>query len=168
MSESEQQLPVVTLPPFARVVTDLFTESFRTTVPDGIRVRFRASGHSMYPSIRDGELITVGVVAAHAIVRGDVLLCRHGERLLAHRIVSIDSALGEPVLRLRGDAKRDCDAPVAASDVIGLVLSVERGGRTILLAGRWARLRYRARTIASRAKMLAMAGSAVPSVSHEA
>ena len=58
----------------------------------------------------------------------------------------------ERVLRLRGDAKRGCDAPVAASDVIGKVLSVRRNGRAIALSGRAARLRYRARTVASRAK----------------
>jgi hypothetical protein len=168
MSESEQLLPVVTLPPFARVVTDLFTALPGAALPHGLLVSFRASGESMYPSIRDGESIAVGPVRAESIVRGDVLLCRLGERLLAHRVVSVAGCGRERILRLRGDAKRDCDAPVTAADVIGRVMSVRRDGRSVRLAGPWARLRYRARRIASRARMLAMPGSAVPSVAHEA
>jgi signal peptidase I len=152
MSESEEQLPIVTLPPFQRVITDLFGAPIEGALPIGTLVRFRAEGLSMYPAIRHGELITVGPVAADQVVRGDVLLCRHSTRVLAHRVVSVTGYGGERVLQLRGDAKEACDPPVAASDVIGKVLSVSRNGRAIPLCGRAARLRHRVRTAASRAK----------------
>ena len=152
MSEPEQQLPGVTLPPFHRVVTDLLDAPIEGALPIGRLVRFRAEGLSMYPAIRHGELITVGPVAADQIVRGDVLLCRHSTRVLAHRVVAVTGHGSERVLRLRGDAKGACDGPVAASDVIGKVLSVYRSGRAIPLCGRAARLRYKVRTAASRAK----------------
>ena len=87
----------------------------------------------MNPSIRDGELITVGPVAGDAIVRGDVLLCRNGNRVLAHRVVAITG---------RGGAR------------IGKVVSVRRDGRTIPLCGPLARLRYRAWRAAARVKVV--------------
>jgi hypothetical protein len=156
MSDSEQRLPAVTLPSFATVVTDLFQGPLRHTPIAPTSICFRACGQSMHPSIRDGESVIVGPMNPDRIVRGDVLLCRHGDRVLAHRVVDLSGTGEDRILRLRGDAKRDCDGPVVASMVIGRVESVRRDGRTIALSGRWARLRYRARTAASRAKMLAM------------
>jgi signal peptidase I len=158
MSEPERQLPGVTLSAFQRVVTDLFVAPIDVALPVGMSVRFRVEGLSMHPAIRHGELITVGPVAGDEIVRGDVLLCRHSNRVLAHRVIAVTGYGSERVLRLRGDAKRGCDAPVAASDVIGKVLSVRRNGRAIPLCGRAARLRHRARSAASRAKAFVEGG----------
>lgn len=163
MSEPEQ-LPDVTLPSFERVVTDLFGAPgvpIEGALPIGLSVRFRAEGLSMYPTIRHGELITVGSVAAGEVVRGDVLLCRHSTGVLAHRVVAITGYGSERLLRLRGDAKMACDTPVAPSDVIGKVLSVERNGRAIALCGRAARLRHKVRTAASRAKAFVASRGAI-------
>lgn len=162
MSDSEEQLPAITVPRFTDVVTDLLTASRETIAAGGVAVRFRARGDSMYPFIRDGESITVGPASIHDVVRGDVLLCRHAGRILAHRVVSMSTLSGERVLYLRGDAKQGCDAPVREADVIGRVLSVHRHGRTIPMSGARARLRYRAHTALSRAKMLAMLVFGVP------
>ena len=163
MSKPEPQLPRVTLPPFERVITGLFGEPGMRTEgapPGGVIVRFRAEGLSMYPAIRHGELITVGPVAADQIVRGDVLLCRHSTRVLAHRVVAVTESGTERVLTLRGDAVAACDTPVAATDVIGKVLSVCRNGRAISLCGRAARLRHKARTAASRVKAFVVSSAA--------
>jgi signal peptidase I len=119
-------------------------------------VRFRAEGFSMYPAIRDGELITVAPVSAAPIARGDVLLFRTAARLLAHRVVRVATGGRDGVLQLRGDAKASCDTPIDAGDVIGRVVAVHRDGRAIPLSGRAARLRYRARAAASHVKALAV------------
>jgi len=116
----------------------------------GTIVRFLAEGGSMYPTIRDGEAITVAPVATGDVVRGDVLLCRHGTRVLAHRVVGVTTRGGERVFELRGDAKLGSDAPVAAAAVVGKVVGVRRNGRVIALSGRAARLRHSARKAASR------------------
>jgi signal peptidase I len=114
--------------------------------------RFRAEGASMHPTSRDGESIAIASVAADDIVAGDVLLCRHETRLLAHRVVRV-SARGEArVFELRGDAKQACDAPIGAEAVVGQVIAVHRGGRAVSLTGRAARLRRAAHVAASRAK----------------
>jgi signal peptidase I len=128
---------------------------FGTVIEDalakGTTVRFRAEGISMYPTIRHGEAITVAHVASPDVVRGDVLLCRHGTRVLAHRVVGVTTCGSERFFELRGDAKASCDASVAASAVVGRVIGVGRKGRTVALSGRAARWRYYARAAASRA-----------------
>lgn len=118
----------------------------------GALVRFRAEGDSMYPTIRNGEAITIAAVSPDEVVRGDVLLCRRDMRLLAHRVVGVTTRGIERLFHLRGDAKAACDAPVGADALVGKVVSVCRNGRMIPLCGPAARLRHRAQAAASRAK----------------
>jgi hypothetical protein len=129
--------------PFDAVVLEL--------LGGGSPVRFRASGDSMYPSIRDGERITVAPVAVDDLASGDVLLYRQGGRLLAHRLVVQSGSGAARMLHLRGDGKGGCDAPVQASAIVGRVTAVERSGRSIALCGSRARLRRAMRAAASRA-----------------
>ena len=119
---------------------------------DGAAVRFRAEGDSMYPTIRDGEAITVVAVSADEVVCGDILLCRHGARLLAHRVVAVARSAGVRQFELRGDAKASCDAPVSAPAVVGKVIDVCRNGRRVQLCGRAARMRRMVRSAASRTR----------------
>ena len=53
----------------------------------GTTVRFRPRGRSMYPSIREGELITVEPVAASDVKLADIVLYRSERGLIAHRVV---------------------------------------------------------------------------------
>jgi hypothetical protein len=134
--------------------SDIFGALIEDALTSGAMVRFRAEGISMYPTIRDGETITVAAVAADAVGRGDILLCRHGARLLAHRVVRVTAAAGDRVFELRGDAKSSCDAPVGAGAVVGKVIDVRRNGRVIPLCGPAAHMRRAARTAASRIRTL--------------
>lgn len=118
----------------------------------GTFVRFRAEGDSMSPTIRSGESITIAAVSADEVVRGDVLVCRHGKRVLAHRVVGVTTRGADRLFYLRGDAKAACDPPVGADALVGKVISVCRNGRMTPLCGPVARLRHKARAAASRAK----------------
>jgi hypothetical protein len=136
--------------------SDLFTAVMEKALTTGATVRFRAEGTSMYPTIRDGESISIAAVSPAKVVRGDVLLCRHEKRVLAHRVVGVTTHDTGRLFELRGDAKAACDVPVGADDVVGQVIAVQRNGRLVGLSGRAARLRYTARTAASRAKSFAV------------
>src|SRR5437899_4737634 len=121
---------------------DLMTELLRR----GNRVRFRAAGASMQPTIEDGELITVAPVGPGSVKRGDILLYQNERGVFAHRMVgvvkgtvTIDGGDSPPYL-LRGDASVSCDAPVQLEQVIGRVVAVQRGGRNLALDSRLANL----------------------------
>jgi hypothetical protein len=130
----------------------LFDAVVDQALRSGHTVRFRAEGISMYPAIRDGEIVDVVRVATDEIVRGDVLLCRYGTRALAHRVVRVTACGSGRRFELRGDAKACSDPPVGADAVLGKVARVHRNGRVVPLCGRAARRRRAVRAAASRAK----------------
>ena len=111
---------------FLEVSTDLLSQ--------GYSVRFRPGGHSMHPTIRDGEAVTVEPVEPGKVERGDIVLYRTTGGVIAHRVMRIERREDRPeVFHLRGDASTSRDAPVRAEQILGRVVSVERMGRTISL-----------------------------------
>jgi len=98
----------------------------------GCGVRFRAPGTSMHPTIRHGDVITVEPVAPSNLKKGDILLYRFQNGLIAHRIVNIEEKNGCGLtFILRGDASVTDDAPVNPEQVLGKVVCLERGHRSI-------------------------------------
>ncbi len=92
----------------------------------GASARFRASGDSMLPTIRPGDLLEVERVNPAAIRRGDVVLARLSRGLTAHRIVRI-FAKGEAIhFVMRGDNTPEDDEPFDASALIGRVRTRRR------------------------------------------
>jgi signal peptidase I len=110
-----------------------FAELVEHVVSTGLSIRFRACGDSMYPTILNGDLITVAPVAPDDVVRGDILLYRDGDRVLAHRVIRIAARGHEIRFQLRGDSNVRCDGPIAAAQIVGRVEAVERDGRAIAL-----------------------------------
>jgi len=120
----------------------------------GHQVRFQATGSSMYPTIRDKDVITVAAADAAGIKKGDIVLYRLGQGVIAHRVVGIEQT-DEGVARrvtFRGDSADLADAPVVPDQILGRVLAVDRAGRHINLVGQWAGLRQRVRASASKVK----------------
>jgi signal peptidase I len=120
----------------------------------GHRVRFRAEGGSMHPTIRSGEAIMVEPASPLDLRNGDIALYRSHRGITAHRLVG--RAHG-PVFVFRGDAFGD-DEFVEASGVLGRVLSVERNGRSVRLSRRNAMAWRTLRRCASRIKRFVARG----------
>ena len=143
----------------------LFTDVTTGLLRQGYGVRFYAKGWSMYPTIKDGEMITVEPVVPSQVRRGDILLYHNGKGMIAHRVVRIarkkallnpqDSVLGT-VFILRGDASSTCDEPVEADQVLGKVVSVEQNGRLIDLDGWKSMILYAVHLYGSRFKRSAI------------
>ncbi len=157
---------------------DVFSDMSAELLRRGARVRFRATGRSMQPTILEGEAITVEPVAPAAVTRGDILLYRWERGVIAHRVIRIERTEGgaipqssaasaggsggppqpwrrqvlspQSLLILRGDALASCDTPIKPEQVIGKVIAVERAGRRIDLASRRAKLKRTCRVWTSR------------------
>ena len=129
----------------------MFNEITGELLRSGNRVRFRAVGASMQPTIEDGELITVAPVEPAAVKRGDILLYQGERGFIAHRLVGLrKSAKGEDVsYLLQGDASVDSDDPVRPEQVLGRVLAVQRAGRCIDLTSRRAKWLHAVRLCAA-------------------
>jgi signal peptidase I len=122
---------------------------------NGTTVRFRAEGISMHPTIRDGDAIMIAPVVTDDVVAGDILLCRRGNRVVAHRVVGVARDVTGRSFELRGDANPSCDTPIGADAVVGRVIGVRRHGLLVPLCG--ARRRYYARAAASHAMSVIVA-----------
>ena len=137
----------------------------------GHQVKFKAPGVSMYPTICDGDLITVKQIKASDVIVGDIILYRHKFKITVHRVMRIfkrseeksPSAPQNPQDRsssetlqfsFRGDAAPGLDNPVGADQILGKVVRIERKGRRIDPYSFRVKLRYQARRVASRMKRL--------------
>jgi signal peptidase I len=94
-------------------------------------VRLRVFGTSMAPSILPGDLISIQRASLTEISTGEVVLFSQKGRLFVHRVVRGADHPGEPCLITRGDRLRYNDSPVSSSELLGRVISIERGNRWI-------------------------------------
>ncbi len=94
---------------------------------DGVRVRFRADGRSMQPNVLDGDVVVVAPISAGRPRRGDIVLTRADSGFVLHRVVGWDAVTGSIVTR--GDAGQQDDAPTGK--LLGRVIAIERGGKSI-------------------------------------
>ncbi|MBN1663791.1 MAG: S24/S26 family peptidase [Deltaproteobacteria bacterium] len=92
----------------------------------GAAFRFQASGYSMTPAIRDGDVITVSPLKDIIPGRGDVLAFRHPEQphMLVHRVLR---KRGNHYL-IQGDNCPGADGWIPAENILGLITCVERQG----------------------------------------
>lgn len=124
-----------------------FADAAADLLASGCRLRFRATGRSMQPAISDGEMITVEPVSVADVRRGDIVLYRTQKCVIAHRVQKIErDSERVAVLLLRGDTCEHFDGPVLPSQVLGRVVTVDRGGRQIDLIGKTTLLRQRFHT----------------------
>jgi signal peptidase I len=99
-------------------------------------IRLRVFGTSMTPSILPGDLISIRRAPLHEISIGEVILFSQFGRLFAHRVVARASNSNEQRLITRGDRLPHNDPHVSSSELLGRVISVERGSRKIDFSAR--------------------------------
>jgi len=89
----------------------------------GHSVRFRATGHSMYPIIRCDDFLLVAPPVR--VVRGDVVLVLAERGLTAHRVIEISDGM----VMTRGDNASGPDPAIETTRILGVVTHAERNGR---------------------------------------
>jgi hypothetical protein len=127
------------VPDFASLCGDL--------LQTGLSVRLAATGQSMGPVIRDGDVVTIEPCTGDDLRRGDVAFYATPRGPTLHRVLRRSGGL----LVVRGDAVGSPVEPVSPSAVLGRVASVCRDGRPVPLRVPWAvRLRWLARRALAR------------------
>jgi len=106
-------------------------ELMQAVLRKNVPFRFRASGFSMAPFIKDGDVLTVSPVPDPPPGLGDVAAFLHpvSGRLAIHRIV----AQKKSGYRLKGDGTDAADGLVPQANIIGIIRKVERNGHRVLL-----------------------------------
>jgi signal peptidase len=109
-----------------------FTELVQTVLGKGAPLRFHARGYSMFPFIRNGDLVTLSPIHGSCPSLGDVVAFIHPDtgRLTVHRVVGRE---GESYL-VKGDSSSQTDGLIPGANVMGYVTEIERGeGRKVSL-----------------------------------
>jgi signal peptidase I len=93
----------------------------------GGRIRIRALGTSMLPTIFPGDVLQIESAPLNELAVGDVVLIKRGNRIIIHRLVSNE---GEQWVT-RGDAVPQDDPPVVDEEFLGRITQIDRGSRAI-------------------------------------
>jgi signal peptidase I len=93
----------------------------------GGRIRIRALGTSMLPTIFPGDILQIESTPQNELAVGDVVLVKREKRIVIHRLVSNESRRWVT----RGDAVPQDDPPVVDEEFLGRVRRIDRGNRSI-------------------------------------
>lgn len=69
-----------------------FQEAVEDLLLGGYSVQFSAPGHSMHPTLKQGDTLIIDPVQPADLTIGDIVLYRRDDRLFAHRLVKIEAA----------------------------------------------------------------------------
>jgi signal peptidase I len=108
----------------------MLIEAIKGVVGRGASFRFCASGWSMSPFIKNGDVLTIQPLTISPST-GDVVAFIHpvNGRLLVHRIVCVKNGAYE----IKGDNVEYSDGLISHTDILGMVDMVERMNRRIYL-----------------------------------
>ncbi len=104
----------------------------KAAIERGQRVKLTVNGRSMFPFIRDGDIVELAPAAETVVKPGSIVLAQlPDEHYPLHRIVS---KLDDTSWLLRGDCRKDPDGPVTREDIIGIVTHIKRNGHRVRFA----------------------------------
>jgi signal peptidase I len=105
-----------------------FASLMKAVLEKNVPFRFTATGCSMSPFIRDGDLITISPVSSR-LRPGDVVpfVSPFCDKLMVHRILNVSR---EGCLT-KGDNNSEPDGRIPASSIIGRVVRVEHRRRQV-------------------------------------
>ena len=107
--------------------SEIRLELLKAVLEKGKLFRFQAPGFSMYPFIRNNDIITIAPPAGRSLGTGDIVAFLHPDigKLVVHRIIDCS----DNAFLIKGDNTRGADGLVARENIYGTVIRVERAGR---------------------------------------
>jgi hypothetical protein len=109
-----------------------FRELSDQILSDNSQLRFLATGQSMSPFVKHGDVLWVNY--RRQLLPGQAILCRVAmNRIVAHRIIHIkqNTVGSESLYLVKGDSLNASDGWVSHSAIMGCVEAIERNGKTI-------------------------------------
>lgn len=122
---------------------------FEDILNSGLSLRVKATGRSMSPFLRGGEILTIQKVPSGSLRTGDLIFFKtHDGMPLIHRIVGKRFHSNIHVFQTKGDALLRMDEPVSEHNIFGKVCGIEKkntgdGTRFInMRSGYWKTVNY--------------------------
>ncbi len=93
--------------------------------------RFKTKGFSMYPFIRDGDVITIRPIDPICLNVGDIIFYQVENRLVVHRIIGKKTFDGKIRFTTRGDWSPGSEEEIFDNAVLGKVVTLERNRKIL-------------------------------------
>jgi signal peptidase len=107
----------------------------------GRHFRILIKGRSMFPMLRDGDVVEIRDFDLNRLRVGDLLLFKtESGQLVLHRYLGQQIFEGRVWLTTKGDASRGCDRPIAPQQILGRVVQIHSSRGVQSLEGLPARL----------------------------
>jgi len=133
LSKPDRQGPVLKINPHGGLLLSgqSLGELLQAVLERGASFRLKASGYSMSPFIKDGDMITLSSTNPSVLHRGQVVAFVHPEtkKFFVHRIIDIK----DDFFITKGDKCMQVDGPISGQHILGVVTAVERRGNKINL-----------------------------------
>ncbi len=125
--------------PIGNTAAPTVCDRYRLNAQDlarGVALRLTVISGSMEPLIRPGDIVVTQPMENAPLRPGDVVVVQRGTAWVTHRVLrAVASGCST-----QGDNSWLPDEPVALADVVGCVVSIERGTRSVdLQSVRWQR-----------------------------
>lgn len=98
---------------------------------DNMSIRGRLKGNSMYPLIKNDEIIKVKPLKENDLTVGDIVVFKADTLITVHRFLKEHASNGT-IITTKGDSNMFFDPPNQKIDIIGKVISVEKSTGTII------------------------------------
>jgi signal peptidase len=93
----------------------------KEAIKNGHAVQTIASGTSMFPFLRKGDVLTIDPAPMETIKRGDIVVFENEDKWIAHRVIKIRNNTEGLEFLLRGDTCMAFDPIVNKGNYIGIV-----------------------------------------------
>ena len=117
----------------AAQVVPLLNKNFLPLVGEilahGNSLRFKASGRSMLPVIKSGDIVEVGPLTNEIII-GDILLYRNSRsEAVVHRMIGRVRGENQVFFLVKGDSSSETDELVSEAQILGKVIDIHAKAR---------------------------------------
>ncbi len=102
-----------------------------TLLEDNKSIKFSMKGFSMYPTLKEGDTGLVEKCSVDELKKGDIIVFRLNNNLIAHRLIEIKNINNTKVFIAKGDKNSYYDKPVVANEIIGKLVSIQRNNSII-------------------------------------
>ncbi|MBT2758394.1 signal peptidase I [Mesobacillus foraminis] len=111
-------------------------ELFKSTIQKEGYIILPSMGNSMYPLIRQGNLCRFVSCEPEELKKGDVVLY-YSEmgQIIAHRFIEMKSTNYMSYYYLKGDTNLGFDAPIKEHQIVGKLVSIQKGDRNVHSGG---------------------------------
>jgi len=97
-----------------------------TLLEDNRNLGLKMQGYSMFPTLKEDDYGYIESCNSESLKKGDLVVFRHNNSLVAHRFISIKEQNGSKILLARGDKNHHYDAPFTENELLGKLISFKR------------------------------------------